>query len=67
LNRWGHAYICPQPGFFFGRAGQPAPRDVVRKGYGRIAFAHAELQGNQSWASSAIEAKRASDQTAARF
>lgn len=62
LNRWGHAYICPQPGFFFGRNGKPAPRDVVRKGFGRIFFAHAELQGNQSWLSSAIEAKRASEQ-----
>ena len=22
LNRWGHAYCSPQPGFFFGRDGQ---------------------------------------------
>ena len=28
LNRWGHAYVNPQPGFFFGQAGKPAPRDV---------------------------------------
>jgi spermidine dehydrogenase len=66
LNRWGHAYICPYPGFFFGSGGKPAPRDVVRKGYGRVTFAHAELQGNQSWYSSALEAKRASDQAAQR-
>ena len=24
LNRWGHAYLSPQPGFFFGKDGQPA-------------------------------------------
>jgi hypothetical protein len=26
-NRWGHAYITPQPGFYFGKDGNPAPRD----------------------------------------
>jgi spermidine dehydrogenase len=26
LNRWGHAYLSPQPGFFFGKEGKPAPR-----------------------------------------
>jgi spermidine dehydrogenase len=66
LNRWGHAYVFPYPGFFFGKNGRPAARDVVRKGYGRVSFAHAELQGNQSWYSSALEAKRASDQVAQR-
>jgi len=30
LNRWGHAYVNPQPGFFFGVNGKPAPRDVLR-------------------------------------
>ncbi len=63
-NRWGHAYVCPQPGFFYGRDGKPAPRDVVRAGYGRIRFAHAELQGNQSILSCAAEAERASRQVA---
>lgn len=28
LNRWGHAYLSPQPGFFFGKDGQPAPREI---------------------------------------
>jgi spermidine dehydrogenase len=58
-NRWGHAYICAQPGFFFGRNGRPAARDVIRGGYGRVRFAHAELQGNQSILSCAAEAERA--------
>jgi spermidine dehydrogenase len=64
LNRWGHAYICAEPGFFFGTGGSPAARDIVRAGYGRIRFAHAELQGNQSILSSMVEAKRASEQVA---
>ncbi|HKN67907.1 MAG TPA: FAD/NAD(P)-binding protein, partial [Gemmatimonadaceae bacterium] len=37
LNRWGHAYVNPQPGFFFGTEGRPAPRDVIRdQPHGRI-------------------------------
>ena len=39
LNRWGHAYLNPQPGFFFGKSGKPAPSDVLRAApFGRIAF-----------------------------
>ena len=59
LNRWGHAYVTPQPGFFFGTNGEPAPSDVIRKGFGRIAFAHSELQGMQHWGPAADEGKRA--------
>jgi spermidine dehydrogenase len=61
LNRWGHAFVCPEPGYFFGRDDQRAPRDLVREGYGRVRFAHAELQGNQSILSSMAEAQRASE------
>lgn len=63
-NRWGHAYVCAQPGFFFGRDGRPPPRDAIRAGYGRVRFAHAELQGNQSWYSVLLEATRAAGQIA---
>ncbi|MDG1995510.1 MAG: hypothetical protein P8J14_03370 [Emcibacteraceae bacterium] len=59
LNRWGHAYVTPQPGFFFGIDGKPAPSDVIRKGFGRIAFTHSELQGMQHWGPAADEGKRA--------
>ena len=46
LNRWGHAYLSPQPGFFFGRNGQPAPREILRDApFGRIAFANTDLAG----------------------
>jgi spermidine dehydrogenase len=48
LNRWGHAYISPQPGFHFGRDGKEAPPDVVKKGFGRIQFGHSELSGYMS-------------------
>ena len=62
LNRWGHAYVVPTPGFYFGRNGEPAPRDVIRKGYGRIAVGHSELRGNQHWGPAAEEGKRAMQQ-----
>ena len=59
LNRWGHAYVVPEPGFFFGRDGEPAARDVIREPHGRIAFGHSELRGNQHWGSAADEGRRA--------
>jgi hypothetical protein len=46
LNRWGHAYVNPQPGFFFGTGGRPAPREVLRRApFGRMAFANTDLVG----------------------
>lgn len=62
LNRWGHAYVVPEPGFFFGRAGEPAARDVIREPTGRIAYGHSELRGNQHWGPAAMEGKRAMSQ-----
>jgi spermidine dehydrogenase len=59
LNRWGHAYLAPQPGFYFGTASAPAPLEVIRKRYGRIAFGHSELSGRQSWGRAAQEGRRA--------
>jgi spermidine dehydrogenase len=59
LNRWGHAYIAPQPGFYFGTPGEPAPLEVIRERYGRIAFGHSELSGRQSWGRAAQESRRA--------
>jgi spermidine dehydrogenase len=49
LNRWGHAYVNPQPGFYFGKDGAPAPREILRQRHGRIAFGHSELEGHQNW------------------
>ncbi|MFV1986862.1 MAG: NAD(P)-binding protein, partial [Gemmatimonadota bacterium] len=49
LNRWGHAYVAPGPGFFYGTGSEPAPPDVVREPFGRIAIGHSELRGHQNW------------------
>jgi spermidine dehydrogenase len=60
LNRWGHAYLSPAPGFFFGKDGTPAPGDVLRAApFGRIAFANTDLSGVADHRSSIIEADRA--------
>ena len=60
LNRWGHAYVNPQPGFFFGVNGRPAPRDVLRdRPHGRIAFANTDLAGAADHRNSIREADRA--------
>ena len=63
LNRWGHAYVNPQPGFFFGTNGQPAARDVLRNApHGRIAFANTDLAGAMDHRNSIREADRAVNQ-----
>jgi len=60
LNRWGHAYCNPQPGFFFGKDGKPAPREVLRSApFGRIAFANTDLAGAMDHRFSILEAHRA--------
>jgi spermidine dehydrogenase len=63
LNRWGHAYLSPQPGFFFGRDGRTAPREVLRNApFGRIAFANTDLAGAMDHRYSILEAQRAVQQ-----
>jgi spermidine dehydrogenase len=63
LNRWGHAYASPAPGFYFGKDGKPAPGDVLRAApFGRIAFANTDLSGTPDHKSSIIEADRAVEQ-----
>jgi spermidine dehydrogenase len=60
LNRWGHAYLNPQPGFFFGKDGRPAPSEVLRATpFGRIAFANTDLAGIMDHRCSILEAERA--------
>jgi spermidine dehydrogenase len=65
LNRWTYAYVNPQPGFYFGKDGKPAPRDIIRKPFGCIAFAHAELNGHQHWVAAIEEGRRAAKQAMA--
>jgi spermidine dehydrogenase len=60
LNRWGHAYMSPQPGFFFGKDGKRAPREILRSApFGRIAFANTDLAGAMDHRFSILEAQRA--------
>ena len=61
-NRWGHAYVVDPPGFFYGKDGKPAPKDVLRKRFGRLAFGHSELSGAQMWETAAEEGERAGQQ-----
>jgi spermidine dehydrogenase len=63
LNRWGHAYLSPQPGFFFGQNGKSAPRETLRGApFGRIAFANTDLAGAMDHRFSILEAQRAVNQ-----
>lgn len=63
LNRWGHAYVSPQPGFFFGKDGNPAPRTILRAApFGRIAFANTDLSGTPDHRTAIGEAHRAISQ-----
>jgi spermidine dehydrogenase len=67
LNRWGHAYLSPQPGFFFGNDAHPAPGEVLRNTpFGRIAFANSDLAGIMDHRTSILEARRAVAQTIER-
>jgi spermidine dehydrogenase len=61
-NRWGHAYVVDPPGFFFGKDGKPAPKDVLRNRFHRLAFGHSELTGMQMWETAAEEGHRAATQ-----
>lgn len=68
LNRWGHAYLSPQPGFFFGQDGKPAPGEVLRnQPFGRIAFANSDLAGIMDHRASILEAQRAAGQAVERM
>ena len=68
LNRWGHAYLSPQPGFFFGRDGKPGPGEVLRRNpVGRIAFANSDVTGIMDHRASIIEADRAATQIVERW
>jgi spermidine dehydrogenase len=60
LNRWGHGFIVPPPGFYFGKEGKPAPRDVFRnQPFGRISFGHSDTNGEASAPGAIEEGNRA--------
>lgn len=58
LNRWGHARLVQAPGWYYGVNGGPAPRDIVAKGFGRVAIGHSELNGHQSATGAMSQGKR---------
>jgi spermidine dehydrogenase len=63
LNRWGHGFIVAPPGFYFGKEGKPAPRDVFRKqSFGRISFGHSDVNGDPSGPGAIEEGNRAAGQ-----
>lgn len=62
LNRWGHARLVQPPGFYYGRDGRPSAREVVAKGYGRIAIGHSELGGHQSATGAMAQGQRGARQ-----
>jgi len=63
LNRFGHAFINPQPGFFFGLDGKPAAREALRGGpFSRIAFSHSDLAGAMDHRNAFMESERAVSQ-----
>jgi spermidine dehydrogenase len=64
LNRWGHAYVCPAPGFYTGRDGRRAAPEVLREPVGRVAFANSELNGHQNYVDAMKEGWRAVRQVA---
>jgi len=67
LNRWGHAYLTPQPGFFFGKDGKPAPAELMRNHpFSRITFANSDLSGIMDHRASITEAHRAVRQAVER-
>ena len=65
LNRWGHARLVQPPGWFYGVEGKPAPREIVAKGFGRIAIGHSELNGHQSATGAMAQGKRLGDAASA--
>jgi spermidine dehydrogenase len=59
LNRWGHAFVTPPPGFFFAPSGQTAPVDIMEQPVGRIAFGQSGLEG---WGGAVKAGRRAVEQ-----
>jgi spermidine dehydrogenase len=61
-NRQGHALPVMGPGFYFGKDGKPPPKEILKNRFGRIAFCHCELMGEQVWSTAAISGQRAARQ-----
>ena len=64
LNRWGHAYIAPQPGFYFGGENGEGLTAPMKKGHGRIFYGHSELGWRMNYRNAIAEGGRAGEQAA---
>jgi spermidine dehydrogenase len=53
--------VLQPPGFHFGRDGEPAPREVVQRGFDRIAIGHSELNGHQTMTGAMAQGRRAAE------
>ena len=61
LNRWGHAFVTPPPGFYFAPEGHIAAADLPNHPMGRIAWAP-----GADWAGSAASGRTAVEQLLGR-
>lgn len=61
LNRWGHAFSVPYPGFYHPADGGPSNASVLAEGYDRVFFANAELGGMQSFAGGHARGREAAE------
>ncbi|GAB5412845.1 MAG: NAD(P)/FAD-dependent oxidoreductase [Congregibacter sp.] len=67
LNRWGHAYVSPQPGFYYGGADGNGLAAPIKAGFDRIFFGHSELGSRMNYRNAIAEGGRAGKQAAMRL
>lgn len=67
LNRWGHAYISPQPGFYFGGKDGEGLAAPIKQGDDRIFYGHSELGARMNYRNAIAEGGRAARQAAQRI
>ena len=67
LNRWGHAYIAPQPGFHFGGDDGHGLVGRIKEGEDRIFYGHSELGARMNYRNAIAEGGRAGRQAAERI
>jgi len=66
LNRWGHAYIAPQPGFYFGGRDGKGLTVPMKAGEDRVYYGHSELGARMNYRNAIAEGGRAGRQAADR-
>ena len=64
LNRWGHAYVAPQPGFYFGGSDGRGLAAPIKEGFDGIYFGHSELGSRMNYRNAIAEGGRAGAQAA---